>query len=200
MAWGQNVSLRPICGFPQGSCWIGKHTVARFFSFYCKFNNIRIKDVKTIILLGDRAGSKVPSLNKGVWNGLKVSWMQQVKNSTALTTCLWPWTKILCKCFGHFSRAEENPFYTIDPFLSNIRHKSVHRCVHENFLFTEIIHQSSNCHKTKLNVSEWASTMASIRQACAIFMLSNEHLDMPHWWGGLDNWVQLVKNGRTPKV
>ncbi len=31
---------------------------------------------------------------------------------------------------------------------------------------------------------EWPFIVASLRHTCAIIMLSNQHLDMPHLWGG----------------
>ena len=40
--------------------------------------------------------------------------------------------------------------------------------------------------KAKLHVSEWPFIVASLRHTCAIIMLSNQHLDMPHLWGGMD--------------
>ena len=40
--------------------------------------------------------------------------------------------------------------------------------------------------KAKLHISEWPFIVASLRHTCAIFMLSNQHLDMPHLWGGMD--------------
>ncbi len=37
----------------------------------------------------------------------------------------------------------------------------------------------------KLLNLEWSFIVASLRHTCAIIMLSNQHLDMPHMWGGL---------------
>ncbi len=36
----------------------------------------------------------------------------------------------------------------------------------------------------KLHILEWPFIVASLRHTCAIIMLSNQHLDMPHLWGG----------------
>ncbi len=36
----------------------------------------------------------------------------------------------------------------------------------------------------KLHILEWLFIVASLRHTCAIIMLSNQHLDMPHLWGG----------------
>ncbi len=36
----------------------------------------------------------------------------------------------------------------------------------------------------KLHIFEWPFIVASLRHTCAIIMLSNQHLDMPHLWGG----------------
>ncbi len=38
----------------------------------------------------------------------------------------------------------------------------------------------------KLHILEWPFIVASLRHTCAIIMLSNQHLDMPHLWGG---WI-----------
>ncbi len=63
-----------------------------------------------------------------------------------------------------------------------------------------------------VTILEWPFIVASLRHTCAIIMLSNQHLDMPHLWGGLwtifernrpfvdiekilDLWIQLIKNG-----
>ncbi len=36
----------------------------------------------------------------------------------------------------------------------------------------------------KLHILEWPFIVASLRHTCAIIMLSNQHLDIPHLWGG----------------
>ena len=38
----------------------------------------------------------------------------------------------------------------------------------------------ASCCVIKLNILEWPFTVASLRHTCAIIMLSNQHLDMPH--------------------
>ncbi len=42
----------------------------------------------------------------------------------------------------------------------------------------------------KLHILEWPFLVASLRHTCAIIMLSNQHLDMPHLWGG---WIISAK-------
>ncbi len=37
---------------------------------------------------------------------------------------------------------------------------------------------------------EWPFIVASLRHTCAIIMLSNQHLDIPHLWGG---WINSAK-------
>ncbi len=39
-------------------------------------------------------------------------------------------------------------------------------------------------------ILEWPFIVASLRHTCAIIMLSNQHLDMPHQWGG---WIISAK-------
>ncbi len=85
------------------------------------------------------------------------------------------------------------------------------------------------CCVIKLHMLEWSFIVASLRHTCVIIMLSNQHLDMTHLWGGwlshsltqiytdlwtifernspfvyiekaLDLWVQLMKNGGKTKV
>ncbi len=46
------------------------------------------------------------------------------------------------------------------------------------------------CCVIKLHISEWPFTVASLRHTCPIIMLSNQHLDLPHLWGG---WIILAK-------
>ncbi len=36
----------------------------------------------------------------------------------------------------------------------------------------------------QLHILEWPFIVASLKHTCAIIMLSNQHLDMPHLWGG----------------
>ncbi len=42
----------------------------------------------------------------------------------------------------------------------------------------------------KQHILEWPFIVASLRHTCAIIMLSNQHLDMPHLWGG---WIISAK-------
>ncbi len=46
------------------------------------------------------------------------------------------------------------------------------------------------CCVIKLHILECSFIVASLRHTCAIIMLSNQHLDMPHLWGG---WIILAK-------
>jgi len=43
----------------------------------------------------------------------------------------------------------------------------------------------------KLHILEWPFIVASLRHTCTIIMLSNQHLDMPHLWGG---WIISFTN------
>ncbi len=45
-------------------------------------------------------------------------------------------------------------------------------------------------HTVKLHILEWLFIVSSLRHTCAIIMLSNQHLDMSHLWGG---WIISVK-------
>ncbi len=46
------------------------------------------------------------------------------------------------------------------------------------------------CCVIKPHILEWPFIVASLRHTCAIIMLSNQHLDMPHLWGG---WIISAK-------
>ncbi len=46
------------------------------------------------------------------------------------------------------------------------------------------------CCVIKLHILEWPFIVASLRHTSAIIMLSNQHLDMPHLWGG---WIISAK-------
>ncbi len=48
----------------------------------------------------------------------------------------------------------------------------------------------SHPNTVKLHILEWPFIVASLRQICPIIMLSNQHLDMPHLWGG---WIISAK-------
>ncbi len=47
------------------------------------------------------------------------------------------------------------------------------------------------CCVIKLHILEWPFIVSSLRHTCAIIMLSNQHLDMPHLWGG---WIISFTN------
>ena len=48
--------------------------------------------------------------------------------------------------------------------------------------------QHANCtFPQNCTFAEWPFIVASLRYTCAIFMLSNQHFDMPHLLGGMDN-------------
>ncbi len=46
------------------------------------------------------------------------------------------------------------------------------------------------CCVIKLHILEWPFIVASLRHTCVIIMLTNQHLDMPHLWGG---WIISAK-------
>ncbi len=63
-------------------------------------------------------------------------------------------------------------------FRNNIAHMYLNNCR---------LHAPSNlatsvalCCVIKLHILEWPFIVASVRYTCAIIMLSNQHLDMPH--------------------
>ena len=42
------------------------------------------------------------------------------------------------------------------------------------------------CSETKLQISEWPFIVDSLRYTYALIMVSDEHLDVAHLWGGMD--------------
>ncbi len=52
------------------------------------------------------------------------------------------------------------------------------------------VHPGHPPHTVKLHILEWLFIVSSLRHTCAIIMLSNQHLDMSHLWGG---WIISAK-------
>ncbi len=105
-----------------------------------------------------------------------------------------------------------------------------HSCSqHANYTLPQNLWHLWHCAVIKLHMLEWSFIVSSLRHTCVIIMLSNQHLDMSHLWGGwlshsltqiytdlwtifernspfvyiekaLDLWVQLMKNGGKTKV
>jgi len=53
-------------------------------------------------------------------------------------------------------------------------------------ILTGFVTSVALCFVIKLHISKCPFIVGSLRHTCAIFMLSNQHLDMPHLWGGMD--------------
>ncbi len=65
-----------------------------------------------------------------------------------------------------------------------------HSCSqHANYSLPQILRHLWHC-AIKLHILEWPFIVASLRHTCAIIMLSNQHLDMTHLWGG---WILSAK-------
>ncbi len=66
-----------------------------------------------------------------------------------------------------------------------------HSCsLHANCMLPQNLRHLWHCAVIKLHILEWPFIVASLRYTCAIIMLSNQHLDMPHLWGG---WIISAK-------
>ncbi len=62
---------------------------------------------------------------------------------------------------------------------------------HANWTLPQNLRHLWHCAVWKtLHILEWPFNMASLRHTCAIIMLSNQHLDMLHLWGG---WIIPAK-------
>ncbi len=56
-----------------------------------------------------------------------------------------------------------------------------HSCSqHANCMLPQNLQHLALCCVIKLHILEWPFIVASLRHTCAIIMLSNQHLDMPH--------------------
>ncbi len=51
---------------------------------------------------------------------------------------------------------------------------------HANCMLPQNLQHLWHCAVIKLHILEWPFIVDSLRHTCAIFMLSNQHLDMPH--------------------
>ncbi len=67
--------------------------------------------------------------------------------------------------------------------LSTLCEGDVLHCVRQ-MVVTPDTDWFSHPNTVKLHILEWPFIVASLRQICAIIMLSNQHFDMPHLWGG----------------
>ncbi len=48
------------------------------------------------------------------------------------------------------------------------------------YTFIQNLQHLWHCAVIKLHILEWPFIVASLKHTCAIIMLSNQHLDMPH--------------------
>ncbi len=56
-----------------------------------------------------------------------------------------------------------------------------HSCsLHVNYALPKNLRHLWHCAVIKLHILEWPFIVASLRYTCAIIMLSNQHLDLPH--------------------
>ncbi len=86
------------------------------------------------------------------------------------------------------------PQATINNLINSMRR----RCValreanggHTRYWLVIRTPQTPSPNTLKLHILEWPFIVASLRHTCAIIMLSNQHLDMQHLWGG---WIISAK-------
>ncbi len=69
-------------------------------------------------------------------------------------------------------------------------HRVVLHCMRQMVVTPDTDWFSDPPNTVKLHILEWPFIVASLRHNCAIIMLSNQHLDMPHLWGG---WIISAK-------
>ncbi len=68
--------------------------------------------------------------------------------------------------------------------------KEMLHCVRQMVVTPDTDWFSDPPNTVKLYILEWPFIVASLRHSCAIIMLSNQLLDMPHLWGG---WIISAK-------
>ncbi len=89
-------------------------------------------------------------------------------------------------------------FANFDPFNVSLLKKKIYIYIYalfteqnykcNTFVFAHIFQSQGPtlCGVIKLHILEWPFIVASLRHTCAIIMQSNQHLEMPHMWGG---WI-----------
>ncbi len=91
--------------------------------------------------------------------------------------------------------------YYISEYLNNFpnaltiyKESSIDEEIHDEYILNKIINATllflPPFFMSWTQGSKWLFIVASLRHTCALIMLSNQHLDMPHLWGG---WIISAK-------
>ncbi len=108
--------------------------------------------------------------------------------------CGYTWSAVV-RPFGCTAKFSETPLETAYGREMNIQFtgnsSGGHSCSqHANCTLPQNLQHLWHCAVMILHILEWPFIVAILRHTCAIIMLSNQHLDMPHLWGG---WIISAK-------
>ncbi len=143
---------------------------------------------------------KWPMVAVGLWYGQ--AYFMDNKHRRILLMPFWmprdtvtrSWGPLLCHSSTTITSCSSMIMH--GPMLQGSVHNSW-KLKTSQFLHGQHTHQT--CHPlsmfrmyntVKLHILEWPFIVASLRHTCAIIMLSNQHLDMPHLWG---RWIISAK-------
>ncbi len=98
--------------------------------------------------------------------------------------CGYTWSTVV-RSVGCIAKFSETPLEMAYGREINIQFtgnsSDVHSCSqHANWTLPQFSISVALCFVIKLYILEWPFIVASLRHTCAIIMLSNQHLDMPH--------------------
>ncbi len=113
--------------------------------------------------------------------GWAVCWCQHCGSSGPW----WRWAYGMSRCILWTTNTGAFYWWHFECTEIPWRDPEAHRCaIHPRPL------PPRNPNTIKLHILQWPFIGASLRHTCAIIMLSNQHLDMPHLWGG---WIISAK-------